>query len=68
MAALSWSLGWEKQGMDLAEFPNVAAWQERLKARPAVERGLALKLPEDQQMDLAGDKNAQGVLFNQRSR
>ncbi|RDE09879.1 glutathione S-transferase N-terminal domain-containing protein [Pelagibacterium lacus] len=68
MATLSWSLGWEKQGMDLAEFPNVSAWQERLKARPAVERGLALQLPEEDQVALADDKDAQGVLFNQRAK
>jgi GST-like protein len=67
MASLSWSLGWEKQGMDISEFPNVAAWQQRLKARPAVERGLAVKLPEDQQMNLADDKEAQKILFNQRA-
>ena len=68
MACLSWSLGWERQGIDLAEFPNIAAWQERLKARPAVERGLAVELPEDQQVDLAKDKDAQQVMFNQRAR
>lgn len=68
MASLSWSLGWERQGIDLAEFPNVAAWQERLKARPAVARGLSIKLPEDQKMDLASDKDAQSMLFNQRAR
>lgn len=68
IASLSWSLGWERQGIDLKEFPNIAAWQDRLKARPAVERGLALALPEDQKMDLADDKGAQNVLFNQRAR
>lgn len=68
IASLSWSLGWERQGIDLAEFPNIAAWQKRLQARPGVERGLAVKLPEEQKMDLATDKDAQGVLFNQRAR
>lgn len=68
MAALSWSLGWERQGVDLTEFPNILAWQERLKARPAVERGLAVKLPEEAAMNLADDKDAQKVLFGQRSR
>lgn len=68
MASLSWSLGWEGQGIDLTEFPNIAAWQERMKARPAVERGLAVKLPEEQQVDLSEDKDAQQVMFNQRAR
>ncbi|WP_127145848.1 glutathione S-transferase N-terminal domain-containing protein [Pelagibacterium montanilacus] len=67
IATLSWSLGWERQGIDLAEFPNIAAWQERLKARPAVERGLALKLDEER-VNLAEDKDAQKMLFNQRAR
>lgn len=68
MASLSWSLGWERQGIDLTEFPNIAAWQERLKARPAVARGLAVALPDEDKMDLAADKDAQSVLFNQRAR
>ncbi|HWJ87423.1 MAG TPA: glutathione S-transferase N-terminal domain-containing protein [Pelagibacterium sp.] len=68
MASLSWSLGWEGQGIDLAEFPNIAAWQERMKSRPAVERGLAVRLPEEQQVDLSEDKDAQQVMFNQRAR
>lgn len=68
IATLSWSLGWERQGIDLAEFPNIAAWQERLKARPAVARGLAVALPEGEKIDLASDKDAQSVLFGQRAR
>jgi GSH-dependent disulfide-bond oxidoreductase len=68
MATLSWSLGWERQGIDLTEFPNIAAWQKRLRDRPAVARGLVVKLPEDQQVNLADDKAAQKVLFNQRAR
>lgn len=67
ITTLSWSLGWERQGIDLTEFPNIAAWQQRLTARPAVERGLAVDLPEDQAMNLADDKAAQKVLFNQRA-
>jgi GST-like protein len=66
MASLGWALGWERQGMKAEEFPNVMAWIERLKARPAVARGLALKAPEP--MNLAEDKEAQKVLFNQRAR
>jgi GST-like protein len=66
MASLGWALGWERQGMKAEDFPNVMAWIERLKARPAVARGLALKAPEP--MNLAEDKEAQKVLFNQRAR
>lgn len=68
MASLSWSLGWERQGIDLLEFPHVAAWQERLRARPAVKRGLEVEVPVEQAVDLAADKQAQQVMFNQRAR
>ena len=35
-----WVRSWEKQGVDLAEFPNVRAWFEALGNRPAVQRGI----------------------------
>jgi GST-like protein len=65
IAIFDWSNGWKRQGMDIAEFPAVAAWQERIHARPAVQRGLALKAPEPTR-SLAEDKEAQKVMFNQR--
>ena len=33
--------------VDLAEFPEVAAWLERVKARPAVQRGMATPVKID---------------------
>lgn len=35
-----WVRSWEKQGVDLAAFPNVRAWFEALGNRPAVQRGI----------------------------
>ncbi|MBC00369.1 MAG: glutathione S-transferase [Rhodobacteraceae bacterium] len=69
MAIVGWAKGWERQGMDLAaDFPNVKRWLEALMARPAVERGLAVGQEEREKLNLAGDKNAQSVLFGQRAR
>ncbi len=43
MAIVSWSRGWERQGMDLpADFPHVKRWLDMLLERPAVQRGLAV--------------------------
>src|SRR3546814_8272319 len=33
-ACLPWAKGWEKQGIDLAEFAAVKRWIEQLEARP----------------------------------
>ncbi len=43
IAILPWAKMWERQGQDIAAFPNVAAWIDRMKARPGVQRGFRLK-------------------------
>lgn len=69
MAILGWAQSWERQGMDLEkDFPNVKAWKERLEARKAVQKGLALAREERQKMALDKNKDQQGVLFGQRAR
>ncbi len=42
IATLPWSLRHEFLGVDLADFPAVRRWSDALKARPAVQRGLAV--------------------------
>ncbi|WP_026381922.1 glutathione binding-like protein [Afifella pfennigii] len=64
MAIVSWARTPDKQGVDLAEFPNVARWREALLARPAVERGMAVGA--ERRSDLSQDKDAQAILFGQR--
>ena len=44
MAILPWALRHEWQQIDLADYPNVQAYVERLTARPAVQRALAIQL------------------------
>jgi len=66
IATIGWANGYERQGIDLAEFPNVAAWLKRVNDRPAVQRGLAVKAADEQKVDLTKDDDAKKVLFNQR--
>ena len=68
MAIIGWARSYERQGIDLAEFPNVARWKAALEARPAVQRGLEAGIELRQNYDLAKDKDAQAVMFNQRAR
>jgi GST-like protein len=46
----------------------VKRWLAAVKARPAVQRGMALGKEERERMNLATDKDAQSVLFGQRAR
>jgi GSH-dependent disulfide-bond oxidoreductase len=66
MAIVGWVKGHQTQGIDIGEFPEVNRWLETLLARPAVSRGL--KLGEERRRPLQDDKEAQKILFNQRSR
>jgi GST-like protein len=63
MAIFPWTLGWERQGQKLEDFPNMQRWYEALKARPAVSRGIDVgkELRTTGPMDDAAKK----VLFGQ---
>jgi GSH-dependent disulfide-bond oxidoreductase len=66
MAIWPWASRWQNQGQDLAEFPHMAAWLDRVHARPAVQRGRALA--REMRSDAATDRRAQAVLFGQTAR
>ncbi|SDR39674.1 glutathione S-transferase N-terminal domain-containing protein [Pseudovibrio sp. Tun.PSC04-5.I4] len=68
MAIFGWSQSWERQGMDIEEFPHVKVWRERLWEREAVRAGVKLGKEEAKRTDLTEDKEAQSVLFDQRAR
>lgn len=68
IACVGWAKSWEKQGQNIEEFPYLKGWLERVLARPAVQRGLAINVEQRAQLDLAKDKDAQSVLFGQRAR
>ena len=67
MACVGWARGWERQDIQSAEFPNVMAWIDRVSSRPAAAKALAITAPTPPS-NLADDKEAQKVLFNQRAR
>jgi GST-like protein len=64
MAIVSWAKGYERQGIDLAEFPSVRRWRETILARPAVIKAMAVG--EERRTDLSNDDKAKKVLFGQR--
>ncbi|HEY3596609.1 MAG TPA: glutathione binding-like protein [Paraburkholderia sp.] len=43
-AILGWAWRHERHKVDLADYPNVERWYQTLLARPAVQRGFAVKL------------------------
>lgn len=67
MACVGWARGWERQDIKSAEFPNAMAWIDRVSNRPAVAKALAITASTPSS-NLADDKEAQKVLFNQRAR
>jgi GST-like protein len=67
MAIVGWANGWKRQGQNIDEFPNFKRWLETMKARPAVQRGMALGLELRQGIDMK-DPQVQSVLFGQRAR
>jgi GST-like protein len=68
MACVGWTKGWENQGQDPKQFPNVQRWLDRVMARPAVQRGFAVKVEGQEPLNLAEDKEAQKILFGQTAR
>lgn len=66
MAIWPWASLWEGQEQDIAAFPHMAAWLDRIAARPAVQAGRALGA--ELRSDAAQDKEAQKVLFGQKAR
>lgn len=66
MAIWPWACLWEGQEQDIAEFPHMAAWLDRMYERPAVKAGRAVA--KDKRGNLQDNKKAQSVLFGQKAR
>ncbi|RFB04895.1 glutathione S-transferase N-terminal domain-containing protein [Parvularcula marina] len=66
MAIYPWARLWENQAQDIAQFPAMKDWLERVATRPGVERGMSVG-KEAPKTNLADDKEAQKILFGQRA-
>jgi GSH-dependent disulfide-bond oxidoreductase len=67
IASVGWASRWERQGQDMGQFPHVKRWLETLLARPAVHRGMHLRVEEANKVDMK-DPKVQDILFHQRAR
>ena len=49
MAIFPWSRTYERQGVNIDDYPHVAEWRKKMISRPAVERGMKVgsELRED---------------------
>ena len=48
IALYPWVRGWKWSKINITDQPNVEAWVKRVRARPAVERGLGWGVPKDE--------------------
>ncbi len=67
MACVGWASRWERQGQDIKEFPHLKRWLDTVLARPAVQRGIKLRVEEASKVDMT-DPKVQALLFKQRAR
>ncbi|MGV3490515.1 MAG: glutathione S-transferase N-terminal domain-containing protein [Devosia sp.] len=65
IAIYDWSTSYLRYEIDPVEFAHFDVWRQRMAARPAIVRAMAIQKPTPEK-DLATDKDAQKVLFNQR--
>ena len=66
MAIIGWAKLWERQGQDIAEFPNMKRWIDTMLARPAVQRGLAVSADQRKPVTIMQDPKVQEVLFGNK--
>jgi GST-like protein len=67
MACVGWISHAERQGETFAEFPHLKRWLDEVRARPAVQRGMHIRVEAAGLVDVT-DPNVRAVLFGQRAR
>jgi GST-like protein len=65
IACVGWASRAERFGQSLADFPNLRRWLETLLARPAVKRGLSVKVEAAFHVDMK-DPAVRAVLFGKK--
>jgi GST-like protein len=66
IACVGWASRAERHGHDLSSFSNVRRWLDTVTARPAVKRGLSVKVEAAFHVDMK-DPNVRAVLFGQKA-
>jgi len=67
MACVGWASRWEKQGQDIEPFPHFRRWLDTMLARPAVHRGMHVRVEAASKVNMQ-DPKVRDLLFNQRAR
>ncbi len=67
MACVGWASRWEKQGQDIEPFPHFRRWLDTMLARPAVHRGMHVRVEAASKVNMQ-DSKVRDLLFNQRAR
>ena len=52
IACVGWASRHERQGQDFAEFPHLKRWLETVMARPAVKKGMSLRVEAASKVDM----------------
>ena len=67
IACIGWASRAERHGHDLSRFTNLNRWRDAVMARPAVKRGLKVRVEEAYHVDIH-DPKVREVLFGQKAR
>ncbi len=67
MACVGWASRWKQQGQDIEPFPHFKRWLDTMLARPAVHRGIHIRVEEASKVNMK-DPKVLSLLFNQRAR